>query len=121
MDEHLLILNEREQQKADEAQKQTDNAAYKKIHAEAVVKWNEKCQMFCLAGLPMTCAGKKPLFCTKSRLETTACCQIHHSIVMPHAFHNLIPIFSFIHSTTPNPSEPNQANSNYHYPLPISL
>jgi len=61
MNEQLLILNEREQEKVEEAQKRADNAAYKKIYAEAMAKWNERHQEFRLAGFPMTRAGKKPL------------------------------------------------------------
>jgi len=61
MNEQLLILNKREQEKVEEAQKRADNAAYKKIYAEAMAKWNERRQEFRLAGFPMTHAGKKPL------------------------------------------------------------
>ena len=39
----------------------------------------------------------------------------HGQLVMPHAFHDLIPIFPIIHLTTPNQSEPNRADSSYHY------
>ncbi len=60
MDEQLLTMNEREQEKA-EAQKQADNMAYKKIYVEAMAKWKERHQMFCDAGLPMAHAGNKPL------------------------------------------------------------
>ena len=61
MDEQLLTMNEREQQKVEEAQKWEDNMAHKRIYAEAMAKWKEKHQMFRDAGLPMACAGNKPL------------------------------------------------------------
>ena len=61
MDEQLLTMNEREQQKVEEAQKQEDNMAHKRIYAEAMAKWKEKRQMFCDTGLPMAHAGNKPL------------------------------------------------------------
>ena len=61
MDEQLLTMNEREQEKAEEAQKQVDNMAYKKVYAEAMAKWKERRQMFHDAGLPMARAGDKPL------------------------------------------------------------
>ena len=61
MDEQLLTMNEREQQKMEEAQKQADNMAYKKVYAKAMAEWRERHQMFCDAGLPMAHAGNKPL------------------------------------------------------------
>src|SRR5258708_31027358 len=61
MDEQLLIVNEREQERAEEAQKRADNAVHKRIYADAMVKWNERRQMFCAAGFPMSRAGDKPL------------------------------------------------------------
>ena len=61
MDEQLLIMNEREQERAEAAQKRADNVAYKRIYAEAMAKWKERRQEFRLAGLPMTHAGEKPL------------------------------------------------------------
>ena len=54
MDEQLLIANEKEQERAEEAQKQAD-------YANAMAKWRERCQMICDAGFPMSCAGDKPL------------------------------------------------------------
>jgi hypothetical protein len=60
MDEQLL-MNEREQERAEEAQKQADNAVHKKIYADAMAKWKERCQMFCAAGFPISCAGDKLL------------------------------------------------------------
>ena len=61
MDEHLLITNKREQERAEEAQKRADNVAHKKIYADTVAKWKEKGQAFCDAGFPMSCAGDKLL------------------------------------------------------------
>ena len=61
MDEQLLIMNEREQERAQEAQKRADNAANKKIYADAMAKWQERRQAFRDAGFPMSHAGDKPL------------------------------------------------------------
>ena len=61
MDEQLLIMNEREQERAVEAQKRADNAAHRKVYADAMAKWTERRQMFCAAGFPMSHAGDKPL------------------------------------------------------------
>ena len=61
MDEQVLIMNEREQERAEEAQKQADNVVHKRIYADVVVEWRERCQMFHAAGFSMACAGDKPL------------------------------------------------------------
>ena len=34
---------------------------HKKIYANAMVEWRERCQMFCAAGFPMAHASDKPL------------------------------------------------------------
>ena len=61
MDEQVLIMNEREQERAEEAQKRADNVAHKKIYADAMVEWRKRRQEFRAAGFPMARAGDKPL------------------------------------------------------------
>jgi len=61
MDEQLLTMNEREQEKAEEARKRADNTVHKRIYAEAMAKWRERRQMLRDAGVPMARAGDKPL------------------------------------------------------------
>jgi len=103
MDEQLLTMNEREQEKAEEAQKQVDNMAYKKVYAEAMAKWKERRQMFHDAGLPMARAGDKPLLYqikagNYSSLSNTPSNQEENALTIqrerrrrPHVSINLIP------------------------------
>ena len=55
-------MNEKEQGRAAEAPKQADNAAHKKIYADAMGQWKERYQAFCAVGFPMSRAGGKSSF-----------------------------------------------------------